>query len=592
MRMSLGGDGRTMKSLFQIILSILVLSGLCLLLTTGCESTPEAYKAEADHFAYNAIEAQWDRQFGLKTNLNIDEPRLSREPEMIKTMLPEDGKMSLPMAVAIATKNNRRYQTEKENLYRVALDLRLVRHIYEPNPFAVFGAGYTEFDSRDTDITTETATIVGLGDVVTDVDESTTVTENSKWAGEADVGFDMLLSTGARIGVRLAMGYTDIIRGDIDDGFGQLLGIVIEQPLMRGAGREIALEQLTQAERNVLYQIRTFNRFRQQFVVDVISQYLRVVQLQDNLENARINQENLQDIYNKMKALTEALKMPAFELEEAWQENIDAQDRYAKAKREYDQALDEFKLVLALPPQTEFQLDTTELERLRTYPTEELGFPEQKAVEVAVQHRLDLANATDTVIDAERKIHVALDSIRTELNLVGMANSEVGERESFGTLLGVVRGEDTFRVGVEVDLPLDRLDEKNAYRNALIDLEQAKRIEEEIQDTVVLEVRTAYRNLNEANDRFRIQTEGYGLANKRLENTILLLQYSKTGIRDVLRAQRDFYNARLESTDAIVDFTIAAMEFYRDTGLLQVLPDGMWQKPDTTAAAENTDPKG
>ncbi|MBN1817969.1 MAG: TolC family protein [Sedimentisphaerales bacterium] len=581
-----------MKTLFHKVSYGLMSAGLCLMLAGGCESAPEAYKDEADQFAYSAIDAQWDNQFGLKTSVDIDEPRLSREPETIRAMLPEDGKMSLPMAVAIATKNNRQYQTEKEDLYRVALDLRLVRHIYEPNPFAVLGAGYTEFDSRDTEITTETTTIVGPGDVVTDVDESTIVTENSKWAGEADVGFDMLLSTGARIGVRLAMGYTDIIRGDIDDGFGQLLGIVIEQPLLRGAGREIALEQLTQAERNVLYQIRDFNRFRQEFVVDVISQYLRVVQLQDNLENARINQENLHDIYAKMKALTEAGKMPTFELEESWQETLDAQDRYAKAKREYDQMLDEFKLILALPPHIEFHLDPAELERLRTYPLADLGFPEQLAVSTAIQRRLDLANATDTVIDAERKINVALDSIRTELNLVGMANSEVGERESFGTLLGVVRGEDTFRVGMEVDLPLDRMDEKNAYRNALIDLEQARRIEEEIQDTVVLEVRTAYRNLNEANDRHRIQTEGYDLAKKRLDNTILLLQYSKTGIRDVLRAQRDFYNARLESTDAVVDFTIAAMEFYRDTGLLQVLPDGMWQKAETTAVAENTNPKG
>ena len=37
------------------------------------------------------------------------------------------------------------------------------------------------------------------------------------------------------------------------------------QPLLRGGGRAVTLEPLTQTERNLLYQIRAFARFRKEF---------------------------------------------------------------------------------------------------------------------------------------------------------------------------------------------------------------------------------------------------------------------------------------------------------------------------------------
>ncbi|MCA9051732.1 MAG: TolC family protein, partial [Planctomycetaceae bacterium] len=62
----------------------------------------------------------------------------------------------------------------------------------------------------------------------------------------------------------------------------------ITQPLMNNAGRKIYLEGLTQAERNLLYQVRTMARFRQTLFTDVASDYL---QLQSTYQQI-INQEN------------------------------------------------------------------------------------------------------------------------------------------------------------------------------------------------------------------------------------------------------------------------------------------------------------
>ena len=49
------------------------------------------------------------------------------------------------------------------------------------------------------------------------------------------------------------------------------LPLTFMQPFLRGGGRAVVLENLTQAERNLLYQVRIFAQFRQQFIVDMLT---------------------------------------------------------------------------------------------------------------------------------------------------------------------------------------------------------------------------------------------------------------------------------------------------------------------------------
>jgi hypothetical protein len=57
----------------------------------------------------------------------------------------------------------------------------------------------------------------------------------------------------------------------------------------------------------------------------------------------------------------------------------------------------------------------------------------------------------------------------------------------------------------------------------------------------------------------------------------LLLQYDRANTRDVLDAQEDFLKARNASTEAAIDYAIACLEFFRDTGTMKIKPDGMWE---------------
>jgi len=48
--------------------------------------------------------------------------------------------------------------------------------------------------------------------------------------------------------------------------------------------------------------------------------------------------------------------------------------------------------------------------------------------------------------------------------------------------------------------------------------------------------------------------------------------------RDVLEAEDALLGARNSVTEALVDHTIAKLEFWRDTGVLEVNEDGLWEE--------------
>jgi len=72
-------------------------------------------------------------------------------------------------------------------------------------------------------------------------------------------------------------------------------------------------------------------------------------------------------------------------------------------------------------------------------------------------------------------------------------------------------------------------------------------------------------------------SEGLELAHERIRKTSVLLDYSRVSSRRVLDAEQHLYNSRNEAADALVDYAIATLNFYRDTEVLQVRPDGMWE---------------
>jgi len=77
-------------------------------------------------------------------------------------------------------------------------------------------------------------------------------------------------------------------------------------------------------------------------------------------------------------------------------------------------------------------------------------------------------------------------------------------------------------------------------------------------------------------ERIKLQSEAASVATERYRKTSLLMQYGRASSRRVLDAQDSLFEAQNEAIKALVNYTIATLNFYRDTGVLKVRPDGMW----------------
>ena len=205
----------------------------------------------------------------------------------------------------------------------------------------------------------------------------------------------------------------------------------------------------------------------------------------------------------------------------------------------------------------------------------QLYYPAQEAIETAMAKRLDLANTRDGLDDAERKLILAAEGLGPQLNLVGGANIE----STPDTRVAKLRfHEGVYSLGVEGDLPFDRKAERNAYREALISVQRQQRNYDQEIDRIKLDVREAYRNLTETTESYRIQQMGLELAQKRGEVEELSLQYGRGRVRLLLDSEDALVQAQNDVLAALVDHTIAKLSFFRDVGILQVRPDGMWEQ--------------
>ncbi len=512
---------------------------------TGCKSQNAAdIKTKLDDKVYQMIDRKWQGDFGAKANYRIEGAKPGPNDISTPRMLPAGTTLSLAKAVEFAADHNRSYQTEKEDLYVKALDLRLAKHQFEPLLFGEASTGYVK-DGADEAIT-----------------------------GGAGIGANQLLKTGTTIGINVAAAWVDVLTGNARSGLSRILTLSIEQPLLRGSNPDIVLENLTQAERNLLYQLRTFSRFRKEFVVSTISQYYFVLQSYDAARNARNNYDTLVDVCGYAEKLATGGRLPQFELDQAVQDKLIAWDTYVQAEKNYGQALDDFKLAIALPTETKVQLDYNDLSVMSSVAMTRPAFSETEAIETALARRLDLSNTLDTINDAERKVLVALDNLRPDLRVVAAAELRSNGVSDPITLGGT---KDTSLAGLQFDPHLDKVAEENAYGLAMIVLNQNRRFYEEKVDTVIVEIREVYRDLNEAIQRYKVQSEQLSLAGQRFENTKYLLQYGRANTRDVLDSQRDLYRAQDAATEALVNYTTAMLRFYLDAGILQVRPDGMWR---------------
>lgn len=605
-------------------------SALALLLSAGGCRAPASYRAEADSVASEILDDAWERSMGrteegftiapaedtlrrrllLDQHLPVSTPASagSMDDELIEQW-PDDGyfdrtesgvestqsdvpSITLLEALEIAASNSRSYQSRKESVYQTALRLDLERNSFR----SIWSAFVDTTLSSSFGASSETNGILNQDGV--------RVSRQFK-GGSQFLGL-------------LAVDLAKLLSGTRESSTGISLDTSLSIPLLRGSGEFVVAEPLKQAERDVVYAIYDFERFKRTFAVQIASDYLSVLQQIDRVENAAENYERVVASTRRARRLADSGRLPEIQVDQALQDELRARNSWISAVQAADQALDRFKITLGLPTDAMISLDPAEFdvllnsERYARYLTrsdDSLNDPvpaadapvtlvaptradagpmeleEDEAIAIALLNRLDLRIAVGEIVDAQRGVVIAADNLRADVTLLGSASLGESRSLSSATLddgeLRTDRGFYSLLLGI--DLPIERTAERNSYRNSLIAYEQTVRSLQEIEDSVKLDVRSVLRDLLEARETIRIQAEAVRVAQRRVDSTDLFLQAGRAEIRDLLEAQNALNSAQNALTSAVVNYRIGELELQRDLGVLEVSSDGLWVEFDPEA---------
>ena len=98
-----------------------------------------------------------------------------------------------------------------------------------------------------------------------------------------------------------------------DSQSASVLSYSITQPLLFGAGRKVGLETLTQSERQLLYDVRSLSRFRQQFFTDIVGAgnggYLGLLQTVQQIRNEQGNIRRLEEQVARLQSEADRNKL-------------------------------------------------------------------------------------------------------------------------------------------------------------------------------------------------------------------------------------------------------------------------------------------
>ena len=205
------------------------------------------------------------------------------------------------------------------------------------------------------------------------------------------------------------------------------------------------------------------------------------------------------------------------------------------------------------------------------------------ALEIARQFRRDWMNRRAALVDAWRLIEFNADNLESTLDVVFD-----GELQNVGDnplRIRDINGQ--VQVGLRFDAPLTRLQERNTYRQALIEYQQARREYYRFEDFVAISLRNTIRliELNQLNFEERRVAVLSAIDQVVLNDQIQKLREERgqeagvTAARDVVSALADLQTAQNDFLSVWLNYESQRLNLDLDLGTMNLDSAGSWIDP-------------
>ena len=531
-----------------------------------CGCTASHYRRSADKEVYKIIHQAENQVFGHTNAFTISTPYSNRKPaDILPPELIEDRTQTnrrvigLDQTLDLAVVRSREYQAQKEQLYLTALTLTGSRYQFTPIFFA-----------------NSTAQVEGTGD------------ERMSGLMRNRVGVSQLMKTGGSLSVSLA---NDLLRYFIGKPAGlnrstaiDTISVELSQPILRGFGRnDPQVEALTQSERNVIYAIRSFSLYQNQFAIDVVNDYFSLLAQKDIVRNNYTNYLRRVETTEYLQARQDRVRDA--DVADARSAELGARISYVNSVAFYQNQLASFKLRLGIPITEDLFIQDADLKELEKAGLLPVRMDTSAAFHIAVEKHMDILNAIDRFEDSKRKIRVSADQLKPGLGFFARTAAISDAPYDYARFDLDQVG---YTAGLTLDLPLDRLRERNTYRQSLVSFESQLRSLIATLDGFKDRIDRGFRTLEQQRQNYLNRQASLGVAERRLDMNRELLAAGRAEIRDVRESQDALISAQNQLTEATVAYLDARLQLLLDIGVLSTSTDRFWLKDPLSPAETPT----
>lgn len=452
--------------------------------------------------------------------------------------------LSLEDSLRTSQETGREFLSAQEDYLLAAIRLLQERHLWGPRLF------------NDTTLTFGAEGEDGRFDPALNLVNSLRATKRLPFGGEVEA--------------RWLWNATENLRETTTGRYVQSSEIVLSGrvPLLRGAG-SIAREDLIQAERDLVYQSRSFERFRRNYLVDIASDYFQLLETRAQIVNQMRQLESLQKFGAATEARVKAGRKEAFQTDITANQIRSAVSALAELGDVYVLQLDRFKVRLGLGVNDRLELS----DEIFSLPEPDIDM--QVATGIALSLRLDLQNSADRLEDAKRAVVNAKDGMLPDLDLRGEVGipTDPDAREGGAMFDG---DETRYSASATLSLPLDREQERLAIRSAQIRLERSQRDHQQLVDNVAVNVRSAVRGIERAKLQLELAEQQVDINKRRLRAQ--QLQEDTVEPQQIVDTNNDLLNAENARDRARTRLRTAILRYLLETDQMRVTREGLLER--------------
>ncbi len=344
------------------------------------------------------------------------------------------------------------------------------------------------------------------------------------------------------------------------------LRLLLSQPLLKDAGPNATYFNLTNAERVVAGQERSYELARQRLAVQVAASFYSVVAQRQLFEVAEQSLQRTEALLQASDARLKVGMASKLDVFRAELQAAQAREGMIRSRAALETALEQFRGILALSPGDPVEPEAASLDVPEGNDIE----PLEVLVPRALENRLELKETRDRVDDARRAASLARQDMLPRVD-VNVGVTQLGFGRSFGDVWDAADRQ--VELFLSASYPVRQSAQKTNRALSELAVRSRERAVEQLVLEIEREVHQAVRELERIRQSVVVQEQAVDVAAKQRRLAVLRYQRGLASNFDVVDAESNFVVARSSLVGLLTSYAVARLELQRVTGDLAVDTD-------------------